>query len=310
MKWQLKARLQNIVAAMPFLSDELYFAIQRSVGGLRPHLINPLDRMQAAAGMVAWADTVGCDVRDKVVLEVGTGRMIDLPIGMWLCGASRVITVDLNRYLSPKLVSEARGFIRRNVDKVVAIFGRTHDPLFQHRLDLLIGTTIPDDALMPAMNVVYMSPADAANLSLDAQSIDLHVSHTVLEHIPPSVLPPILQEARRVLRPGGLLIHNIDPSDHFAHDDASITRINFLRFTEKEWTGWAGNRFMYHNRLRAADYMAIFAECGVRILKEQRLVDERSKSAIDDGFPVWEGFSGRSQVELATTALSIMGRFD
>jgi predicted RNA methylase len=53
-------------------------------------------------------------VTGRTVLEVGTGHMVDLPIGMWLCGAERVITVDLNPYLSRELVSEARTFVRRN----------------------------------------------------------------------------------------------------------------------------------------------------------------------------------------------------
>lgn len=310
MNWRLKARIQNGVAALPFLSDATYFAIQRSVGGLRPARIDPLDRMRAALGIVTWAESAGFDVRGKVVLEVGTGRMVDLPTGMWLCGAGPIITVDLNPYLSLKLVAEARTIIRRNHNRVVEMFGRQNDPLFQERLQILVGTSVPDDGLLKRMNIVYMSPADAANLPLESRSVDLHVSHTVLEHIPGVVLSAILTEAARVLRAGGLLIHNIDPSDHFAHDDPSITRINFLRFTDSEWSRWAGNRFMYHNRLRAGDFVRLFEEAGVRIVKEERSVDDRSKAALRNGFQVAERFRGIAHQELATTRLSVMGRFD
>jgi SAM-dependent methyltransferase len=310
MKWQRKAKIQNSIAALPFGSNAVYYAMQRAFGGLRPGMIDPLDRMKAAAGMVAWAATTGFDIRGKTVLEVGTGRMVDLPIGMWLCGAARVITVDLNRYLSPTLVAEARDIVRRAPEKVVDLFGRKDDALFQERLSVLIGTHVPDGKVLNAMNIEYMSPADAAHLPLAAGSIDMHVSHTVMEHIPENVLAAILVEAKRIIAPGGLLIHNIDPSDHFSHDDASITRINFLRFTDAEWEMWGGNQFMYHNRLRAGDYERLFAEAGVRILGETRVVDDRSAEALVDGFPLGDAFRNLDSNELATTSLSLMGTFD
>jgi SAM-dependent methyltransferase len=159
------------------------------------------------------------------------------------------------------------------------------------------------------MNIDYMSPADAANLPLEAHSVDLHVSHTVLEHIPSDVLLAILAEARRILRPGGLLIHNVDPSDHFAHDDDTITRINFLQFADSEWKALAGNQFMYHNRLRAPDYVRLFEENGVRILRDERSIDERSKAALLSGFPVDARFGSLTHDDLATTTISLMGRF-
>lgn len=310
MRWQHKARVQRAIAALPFMSNAVYYAVQRTIGGLRPEKIDPFDRMKAAAGIVSWAASAGFDVRGKTVLEVGTGRMLDLPTGMWLCGAERVITVDLNPYLSPQLMAEGRSLIRRDPDRVVKIFDGKNDSLFQNRLDILTGTSVSDDEILRAMNVDYMAPADAANLPLAAGTVDLHVSHTVLEHIPAGVLSAILLEARRVLRPGGLLVHNIDPSDHFSHDDPAITRINFLRFDEAEWDRWAGNQFMYHNRLRANDYVRIFAGAGVRTLKEARSIDDRSLAALHAGFPLSDRFRNIPKDELATTSYSIMGSFD
>lgn len=266
--------------------------------------------MEAAAGVVSWAQSVGFDIKGKTVLEVGTGHMVDLPTGLWLCGAERVITVDLNPYLSRSLVAKARSIVRKNADRVVKMFGGEDDQQFRKRLAILIGTKVPDDRLLSEMNIDYIAPADAANLSLPAESVDLHVSHTVMEHIPPDVISAILREAKRVLRRGGLLIHNIDPSDHFAHDDPSISRINFLRFTEAEWNKWAGNRFMYHNRLRASDYVRLFEDSGANILKQERSVDARSKADLDNGFPLHDPFKGIDKTELATTTISIMARFD
>jgi len=309
-KWQYKARLQSVIAALPFASNAVYYAVQRSVGGLRKGRINPLSRMGAAAEIVRWAESAGVDIRGKTVLEIGTGRMVDLPTGMWLCGAERIITVDLNRYLSLTLISEGREFLRRHREHVVSIFDRPDDSLFQERLSILLGTGISDKDLLRAMNIEYMSPADASSLPLKPNSVDLHVSYAVMEHIPGDVLSAILAEARRVMRPGALLVHTIDPSDHFSHDDPTISRINFLRFSEPEWKKWAGNKFMYHNRLRASELVRIFNVAGVQILREERLVDEESLAALDRGFPLDPRFADFPRDDLATTTISLMGSFE
>ena len=177
-------------------------------------------------------------------------------------------------------------------------------------MNFLLGKGVSDKDLLRAMNIEYMSPADASNLPLEADSVDLHVSYAVMEHIPSEVLKAILGEAWRVTRPGALLIHTIDPSDHFSHDDAAISRINFLRFNESEWENWAGNKFMYHNRLRASELVRIFEDAGVHILKEARSIDKESLAALNGGFPLDSRFAHFSQDDLATTTISLMGSFE
>jgi hypothetical protein len=260
--------------------------------------------------MLRWAAATGFDIRGKTVLEVGTGRMVDLPTGMWLAGAGRIVTVDANPYLSQKLISEARSILRQHPAKVTAIFDGAGDAPFQERLSILLGTGVSDEGLLRAMNIEYLAPADAARLPLAPDTVDLHVSYAVMEHIPAEVLEAILLEARRVMRGGGLLMHTIDPSDHFSHDDPTITKINFLQFTDEEWEKWAGNQFMYHNRLRAADFARMFAAAGVHIMDENRTVDERSLAALKNGFPVAQRFANISPTELATTPYSLIGSFD
>ena len=40
-------------------------------------------------------------------------------------------------------------------------------------------------------------------------------------------------------------MHFVDLSNHFQHQDQSITRINFLKFSDLEWNRIAGNEFAY-----------------------------------------------------------------
>lgn len=59
---------------------------------------------------------------------------------------------------------------------------------------------------------------------------------------------------------GGILYHWISLHDPFSHMNKSISTINILQFSEREWDKWSGNRFMYNNRVRSSDYYELFAE--------------------------------------------------
>ena len=310
MRWQLKARVQNAVASLPFASNAVYYAIQRSVGGLRPKRNHPVDRFQAAISLVEWIESAGVDITGRRFLEVGTGHMVNVPTALWLLGAGETLTVDLNRYLSKKVLTESNDYIRRNQQQVLALFGnRAMNRDFQTRFQQLVSFRGKLGALFEMMNVQYLSPCDARALPVADHSYDFHISNTVLEHIPPDDLRDILAEARRVLKPDGLLVHHIDPSDHFSHDDDSIPAVNFLRFTDEEWHRWAGNRFMYQNRLRFSEYVSLFEQQGARILRVEGRVDERSVKALREGLALADKFVGLEPNELATTELSIMAQF-
>ncbi|MEP6905473.1 MAG: methyltransferase domain-containing protein [Gemmatimonadales bacterium] len=311
MKWKNKARLQNAVAALPFASGKAYFAMQRVAGGLRKGLNNPVDRFIAAISMVDWIEAAGGSIEGKRFVEVGTGHMVNVPTALWLLGAGETLTVDLNRYLSANIVKESNQSIADHQAEVLQIFGgRADNDGFRKRFQQLVSFSGSLDALLGLMNVRYLSPRDAAALPLPDKSADFHISHTVLEHIPPPVMSKILAEAKRVMTPGGLLVHNIDPSDHFCHEDDDIPAVNFLQFSEKEWDRWAGNQFMYHNRLRGVEYLKLFERAGVHILKSETAVDDRSLSALQRGFPVDSRFAGMTNEELAVRWVQLIGKFD
>jgi SAM-dependent methyltransferase len=311
MRWQLKARLQNAVAALPFASDAVYYAIQRTAGGLRRGRNHPVERFAAAVRMAEWIESAGSNIPGKRFVEVGTGHMVNLPTAFWLLGAGETITVDLNRYLSEKLVKESNQYVRENEQLILNLFGdRSASRTFKDRFAQLVVFRGGLDDLLAMMNVRYFSPSDARALPIGDNSIDFHVSNTVLEHIAPDSLSEILAEAKRVLRRGGLLVHHIDPSDHFSHSDDSIAAINFLKFSEGDWRRWAGNRFMYHNRLRARDFISLFEGAGARILRSEKHVDERSLMELKNGFALAKEFESVPPDDLATTELSLMATFD
>jgi len=159
MNWKLKASIQNAVSLLPSrLSYDAYYFIQRYFGNLRKQ--NPASRLQAGIGIVDRIYKQNQSIVSKTFLEVGTGHSLNLPIALWLSGASKVITVDLNPYLKPELVFEDITYIRNNLHKIMVLFGTYVElPFFQERLNQLIswnGYSITD--LLGAMNISYLAP--------------------------------------------------------------------------------------------------------------------------------------------------------
>lgn len=302
--------IQTVVAALP-RSNAIYYALQRNFGNLRRGSIDPLGDFKAALSIVEWIEAAGARIDGQRFLEVGTGRMINIPMALWLCGAGRIVTVDLNPYLERALVAEVVQYVRCHADDVRRLFGaRAEAGAFQARYAQLVGHEGDTEGLLKLMNVEYLGRHDAARLPFAERSFDFHLSHAVFEHIPTASLERILAEAHRLLAPGGLLLHIIDPSDHFSHDDQSITAANFLKFDERQWQRLAGNKFMYHNRLRAFEFLELFERCGVRVLRQVQTIDEPSLLELRNGFPLAAQFRHIPPEELAVRSLIVLGTFD
>jgi len=309
MNWRLKAFVQHRAARLPAgLSYAAYYRIQRTFGGLRR--IDPIPDLRKAAEIVRAVQLQKRDVAGKAVLEIGTGRMLNLPIGLFLCGATKIHTVDLNPYLKPELVRESIAAMKREPERIRESFVELANATdLRQRLDLLFG--IEDfSALQELLGLEYRAPADAGALAvLEKASIDIHYSTNVFEHVSPHDLRRIVREARRVLRPGGLFVHRIDLADHFTASDPSITSINFLQFSEPDWQDLAGNRFMYHNRLRSYELYKLFGEEGLDIVWKEETVDPKALSLLQSGFRVDPRFMGRDPETLATTFVKLVGVF-
>ena len=174
MKWYLKALVQNGMSLLPeALAEPIYYRLQRNLGELR----NPrFDlRFDAALNTVELLRDHRDGIEGARVLEVGTGRTVDVPMALWLMGAGEVVTVDIARLLRPELVAESYQHLRerwpffrkrfveladeRLVDKRFATLGRATG-----------GGVRPNELhdVLRAMNVRYHAPADATALEMPA----------------------------------------------------------------------------------------------------------------------------------------------
>jgi hypothetical protein len=307
MNWRLKAAVQRACAAMPVGGGLIYYSLQRTFGLLRDP-DRPMRMLRRVARLARELGELGFDLYGKRVLEVGTGWRVDMPIGLYLCGAKSVDTYDVHRYLKPRLVMAAVAGLAKRRQLVLETFATLTDAgELERRLDALVRA--PNlHALFQVAGIDYHAPADAARTGRPDGSVDLHMSFAVFQHIPYDALLAVLRESTRVLSADGLAWHHVDLSDQFAHADPSISRANFLRFTEAEWARYSNNRFAYHNRLRAADYERVYREAGHEVIRWVCDVDERSHAELADGFPLAERFRGLPVEMLATDTVRVVSR--
>jgi len=248
-------------------------------------------------------------IEGKIFFEVGTGHNAIIPVGFFLSGAKRVVTVDLYRRLDNDIMKSSLFYLAKNRNFIKSLYSDITNPtIINERLDLLSEYWSAPRQFIKMANIQYLAPADAANTNLLNNSIDYHISINTLEHIQYEVIRNIFFEAKRILKDSGIAIHFIDMSDHFEHQDKSISKINFLRFSDNEWSYVAGNQFAYCNRLRVNDYLNLFNELKFNIVHIEKIIDENSMNKIQDGFKINKKFNSYKLEDICTTSLKIMLR--
>ena len=305
MNWEHKARVMRACARVPF-GDRLYKALQKRFGRLSA---DPMLRLPTAAELTRWAMAAGRPVEGCTVLEVGTGHKAIVPVGLFLLGAKTIYTYDLHRRLDVPLMRAALQWIAQHPESIHELYGElTAHGALDKRLALLTRYADVPLEFFAKGGITYHAPGDAAHTPLPDGSVDLHVSVTVLEHVPGPVIEEIFVEARRLLSPSGIAVHIIDPSDHFARQDASISAVNFLQFSEEDWSRIAGNEFAYCNRLRQSELLPLFVRAGFSVERAEREVDAASVTALRGGFPLHADYRDFDTEDLCTTTVRVLLR--
>ncbi len=303
MNWRIKALLQKTLARVPY-GKSVHYALQRSLGGLR--CLNIDHRLRNAMRLVELLAEAGVDITGKTVVEIGSGWAPIVPTYFYLLGAGRCISYDLNRYLKEILIRQMLDQFGVHIDQIVST-RPTQDREIRDRYTNLAATKGVEDVLR-ILKMDYRAPANACQTGLPDGSVDVLFSNLVLEHVPPSVIEGLFREARRILKPsGGMMVHRVDPGDHYRSFDRTITQINFLRYSHKSWRFWGQNDIHYQNRLRAPQYRQIAERAGFRIVSENSRVDLRSKEALMT-FPLDAEFSGFSRDDLCTVTYDFVAK--
>jgi SAM-dependent methyltransferase len=241
------------------------------------------------------------------LLEMGTGWYPTFPLCLYLAGAARVITVDLNRYLKADMTAQLADRLAIHVPLIARESGRIEAEVAAEQRALAAafarGASL---AVATGGRVVYQAPGDAADTGLPDASIDLVFSNSVLEHVPGEVIEACLAEAMRILRPGGIVFHSVNCGDHYAYVDRTIHQLHYLKYSDAEWARW-NNAFLFQNRLRASDFTDMAKRAGFAIeIDTSRPKPERLKQL--DSIKVHPGFARYSREQLAITSIDFVGR--
>ena len=307
MNWKVKSLIQNSIALMPKpLANKLYFRIQRNFGGLQS--LDPMRWIEAGYELFGSIREQGFEPDNKIFFEVGTGRSPILPLAYWLQGAQKIITVDLNHYLQEEVLAESLKILCQKKNEVEKILGSSLKKERFYTLIEMMDHPFDLQKFFELTQIDYRAPSDARQVNLPDASIDFHTSFTVLEHIPPQAMEEVLIEGHRLLKNDGLFVHLIDYSDHFSHTDSSINSLNFLQYSDTAWRFFAGNRFMYMNRLRHDDFVEVFKRLST-LLKVTPYSDAKVLELIKSGqMHVDKKFKAKSLETLAITHALIIAK--
>jgi SAM-dependent methyltransferase len=306
MHWRLKGAIQKTLGCLPG-GRHIHYELQRRAGGLADF------NRECDMKIADWALMVGhlrasqVPLTGSIFVEMGTGWYPTFPLCLYLGGAARVISLDLNRHLD-------RGLLLRLSDRLAAAV-----PAIAQASGEDIGTIAARQAAAASAlregatlgeatggSIDYRAPADAAATELDAESVDVVFSNSVLEHVPGPVIRSCLSEAMRILRPGGVVFHSVNCGDHYAYVDRSVHQLHYLRYSDRQWRKW-NNAFLYQNRLRAVDFVEMVTEAGFRVeIDTSRATPQRLAQL--DSIDVHRAFARYTREQLAVTGIDLVGR--
>lgn len=295
--WMLKALFQGGISFLPRNQSWNYLFqkyITKSLDLNATKFENKL--MQCKEHMENYLATIPVGKSSFSVLELGTGWLPIIPIGLYICGASKIWTVDKISLLHSSRVREVLTVFIEYAQNgsLVKILPWIHDSRVFKLKSVLEDKSLSSPAQILERLKIYTVVSDARNTGLKPSTIDLFVSNNTLEHIPEDVILSIFFEFKRLGSPYSLMSHHIDMRDHYANFDRSITPYNFLKYSEPMWRLF-NNSLQYQNRLRVSDFCRIHETAGFKILHRR---DKKGFSGDLDSVRISKEFLRYSREEL------------
>jgi hypothetical protein len=156
-------------------------------------------------------------LKGKVCVDFGAGYVPTDGVALWLLGAREVHGVDYNHIAKPKEIARAvraadTGHVERQLQALELDLGWTE------RLDSLRRWASEDaDGFPPGYT--YVAPADVIAQPALIPGFDVLVSTSVLEHIAPSLMVPLLDALKSRQNENATQAHRVDLRDHRDFDN-------------------------------------------------------------------------------------------
>lgn len=291
MNWKPKVACFRLLDRLPLGSD-LYYLLQSKVTKTVPRVRNmPRDGGGHEVASAEYFSQYGGKLDAANIFEFGAGWDLFSNLNLYCLGARAQTAVDIRRLARSDAINATIEYLGKNPPK-----GAVRRPEGSIRRDSL------EQDLKDRFGITYLAPADARALQVADDSFDLITTTSVFEHIPAETIPAILRECFRVLKPGGIMVHIIDYSDHYAHSDGSINNYNYLQFTADQWRRYNPD-IHYQNRMRSNFYLEEFKQAGFSVLsKREWSGDPAELKAV----PVAPDFRGLDTSELLVLGMEIV----
>jgi SAM-dependent methyltransferase len=302
MRWVLKALTQQALSRIP-RGERLNYVLQRRVLGSLPASDEAFRRKVSRAFRHFEAFTeLGPrrPIGEAVFYEFGAGWDLAVQLAYWALGVERQTVVDIRPILRIELVNDT-----------IAKFERLHRDLEEETQRDLRPPGAADirglDDLADRFGLEYLAPRDARDTGLPAGSLDFVSSTDTAEHIPEGDLLRILVECRRLLKPDGVLSYRADLEDHYSRVDRSVSRYNFLRYSDRAWALFNPG-LHYQSRLRYPDYLRLTRDAGFEIVREEVSRASEDDLAVVRGLRVADRFRPYTPEDLGVRGVTIVAR--
>ena len=306
MDWRIKGAIQKALGYVPG-GGRIHYLLQRRGGGLTDFTRECDIKVDDWRLMMGHLRTVKARVAGGTLLEMGTGWYPTFPLCLYLSGAGRVYTFDLNPYLKPEMTIDLAERLATHVPLIARESGRSEAEVAAQQA--AVAESLRGGASITAATggvIEYCAPADASKTALPAESVDVVFSNSVLEHVPGEVIEACLAEARRILRPGAVVFHSVNCGDHYAYIDRGIDQLHYLQYSEAAWRKW-NNAFLYQNRLRAIDFTEMATRAGFTIEVDTSRPNPKRLRQLES-IRVDPHFARYSREQLAITSIDFVGR--
>ncbi len=265
-KWILKAVVQKAISYLPASQKINQFFQKHVTKGLS--LTDELFEDKLTHFQNHWRNfTKYSSLHDSSfrAFELGTGWYPIVPVMLFIQGADKVFTWDVQSLLQAD-------YLQATIGKFLTYHNQGRLQIPDNRLKILHDCYQEIDQaniehVLSEMEIVPMI-GDARETGIQDNTIDLIFSNNTFEHIEADVLRSILSEMKRVAKPGAVMSHFIDLTDHFSHLDKKISSLHFLKFSPTQWR-LIDNAIQPQNRLRITDYRQLYKETGIQIKEEQ-----------------------------------------
>jgi SAM-dependent methyltransferase len=191
-----------------------------------------------------WRATENATTPPRTILELGPGDSLLTALIAYTRGVSCTYMVDSGPYAS----------------RSIEIYQRAREHLQKVRSDASLPQFASIEEMLAKTGGRYLTEGTTSLRSIPSASVDLVYSHATLEHVPLRQIEEQLEQTRRILRPDGVVSHQVDLRDHLGGG------LNNLRFSEAFWeTPRIHRSGFYTNRVRLPTYLRMFRDHGLEV---------------------------------------------